>query len=306
MRVALTGVSGFLGSAMARALHGAGHSVTGLVRASSRREHVAPFVDRFVVGDHADSGSRPALLDGADCVVHNSLDWSMMRPEPPDIRGHLRSNVEGSIMLLHESAPRQFVFISSIAVHHDMMPRSTGPDGLNLVDEDHPLRPLTGYGAYKAAVEAHLWAEHFGNGRHTSAVRPCAVYGIDPKLDRSHGYTVIEELRATGGFFREGGGKFVHVEDVAAVVAAIVGNPDAAGRPFNLVDCYARHADWAAMAARVLGIEAEIDLSSPAQPENMFSKEAVRSLGVRLERGHAGIEAHLRELARVMGALEGA
>jgi hypothetical protein len=55
------------------------------------------------------------------------------------------------------------------------------------------------------------------------------------------------------------------------------------------------------MAARVLGIEAQIDFSSPAQPENAFSKEAVRSLGIALDRGHAGIESHLRELAAAMG-----
>jgi nucleoside-diphosphate-sugar epimerase len=301
MRVALTGVSGFLGSAIARALHGAGHSVTGLVRPTSRRELVDRFVDRFVVGDQADARCWAELLEGADCVVHNSIDWSMMRPDPPDMRGHLRSNLEGSIMLLHESAPRQFVFISTIAVHHDMMPRAKGPDGVNMVDEDHPLRPLSEYGAYKAAVEAHLWAEHFEKSRNTSAVRPCAVYGIDPKLDRSHGYKVIEALRAGGRYAREGGGKFVHVDDVGAVVAAIVGNEHAAGRPFNLVDCYARHADWAAMAARVLGIEAQIDFSSPAQPENAFSKEAVRSLGLVPDRGHTGIEAHLRALAAAMG-----
>lgn len=303
MRVALTGVSGFLGSAIARAVHGAGHTVTGLVRARSRREHVEAFVDRFVVGDQADARCWPELLDGADCVVHNSIDWSMMRPEPPDMRGHLRSNLEASILLLHESAPRQFVFLSTIAVHHDMMARAKDADGVNIVDEDHPLRPLSEYGAYKAAVEAHLWAEHFGKGRNASAVRPCAVYGIDPRLDRSHGYKVIEKLRSGERYARDGGGKYVHVDDVAAAVAAIVGNDAAAGRPYNLVDCYARHADWAVMAARVLGIEAEIDLSSPEKPENMFSKEAARSLGVGLERGHAGIEAHLRELAGAMGVL---
>ena len=47
MHVALTGVSGFIGSVVARHLRGAGHSMAGLIRPSSRRDHVEPFVERF-------------------------------------------------------------------------------------------------------------------------------------------------------------------------------------------------------------------------------------------------------------------
>ncbi len=137
MHVALTGVSGFIGSAIARHLHGAGHSVTGLVRSASRRDHVEPYVDRFVVGDQADPAAWPGLLEGADCVVHNSLDWRPLR-DPVDLEAHLRGNLEGSIRLLEAAAPRQFVFMSTIAVHHDILPRWEGR-----IDEDHPLRPAS-------------------------------------------------------------------------------------------------------------------------------------------------------------------
>jgi len=302
MHIALTGVSGFIGSAIARQLHGAGHTVTGLVRQTSRRDHVEPFVERFVVGDHADRSCWDDLLEGADCVVHNSVNWQPLKATPVDLDGHLRSNLDASIRFLHASAPRQFIFLSTIAVHHDMLPREKAADGTNLVTEDHPLRPSRLYGAYKASMEAHLWAEHFGSGRHTSAVRPCAVYGLDPNLERSHGYQVIKTLRETGRYDKPGGGKCVHVDDVAAVVGALVGNESAAGQPFNLVDCYARHADWAVMAAELLGIEAEIDMSSPALPQNSFSKAAVESLGVTLDRGHDGIRQSLQALIEAMDA----
>jgi nucleoside-diphosphate-sugar epimerase len=90
------------------------------------------------------------------------------------------------------------------------------------------------------------------------------------------------------------------VDDVAAAAAAAVGNPIAAGRAFNLVDCYARWADWAAIACDVLGASREIDLTSPASPRNSFSRDAARELGVRLDRGHEGIRSHLRALIRLM------
>lgn len=289
MHIALTGASGFIGSFIARKAHEAGHTVSALVRASSRRDHIQPYVSRFVEGTHDDKSVWPKLLDGADAVVHNSVDWTPIRSG--DDATHFRSNLLASLELLRFSAPRQFVFISTIAVHHDMRPRWHG-----VIDEDHPLRPANLYGAYKAAVEAHLWAEHFGSGRHTCALRPCGVYGIDPNIERSHGYDLVRKLQRGEPITKLGGGKFVHVEDVADAVVASLGNPDAAGRPFNLVDCYARWADWALMAREILGLSNPVDTSSSPTPKNEFTKDAAQSLGVRLERGHAGIRAHLEEL----------
>lgn len=292
MRVALTGASGFIGSALARALHGAGHEVTALVRESSRRRHIEPHVDRFVIGEQSDDSTWPELLDGAACVIHNSADWDALRGP---LERHLDTNLVGSIRLLERSKPRQFIFISTVAVHHDIRPRWRG-----VIDEDHPLRPATLYGAYKAAVEAHLWAAHFGDGVNASAFRPSGVYGIDPKLERSHGYGLIRKLKAGDPIRKPRGGKFVHVDDVAAAVVAALGCKDVAGRPVDLVDCYARWSDWARMAAEILNIDADIDESSPPHPRNTFSKDAVRALGVEMNRGHEGIREHLRELISLM------
>jgi len=304
MRIALTGASGFIGSFLCREAKSRGHAVTALVRESSRRDHIAPFVDQFVVGDHSDQSKWPALLELADAVVHNSVDAEALGPSsrlPPAhaYARHLESNLGASLMLLRASAPLPFVFMSTIAVHHDMRPRWEGR-----IDEDHPLRPNTDYGAYKAAVEAFLWAEHFDAtpARHVAAIRPCAVYGIDPDLPRSRGHAVIEAVRSGRPFTKPGGGKFVHVEDVASATISAAERPDASGMAFNLVDCYARHADWARMACEVLGTRVEIDASSPASPKNEFSKERThRVLGVEMERGHDGIREHLRELAAVVG-----
>jgi nucleoside-diphosphate-sugar epimerase len=295
MHIALTGASGFIGSVAARQLHAQGHTVQALVRPSSRRDHIAPFIARFVVGEQDDHRVWPELLDGADCVVHNSVDWSAVRGGETD--RHLQSNVLGSIRLLEASRPRQFIFISTIAVHHDMRPRWQG-----VIDEDHPLRPASLYGAYKAAIEAHLWSAHFGHGQHTCALRPCGVYGLDPALERSHGFSLIQKIRRGERIDKPGGGKFVHVDDVAAAIAACVGNADSAGKAYNLVDCYARWADWAALAAQLLDIDADIDFSSPPQPKNVFAKDAAESLGVSLNRGHEGIREALRELISAMGA----
>ena len=50
MLVALTGASGFIGSYTAKAMHGAGHRVRALFRATSRRDHIAPYVAEWREG----------------------------------------------------------------------------------------------------------------------------------------------------------------------------------------------------------------------------------------------------------------
>jgi len=302
MQVALTGASGFIGSFIVRELHAKGHRVTALVRATSRREHIEDAVDRFVIGNQADASCWDELLDGADGVIHNSADWEPLGgyggiPKPADFARHIERNLASSLNLLRCSAPRPFVFMSTIAVHHDMRSRWGGE-----IDEDHPLRPATAYGAYKAAVEAHLWAEHLGANRHTAAIRPSGVYGIDPNLPRSYGYTLVRKIkRGNEPLDRTGGGKFIHVEDVAQAAVAALTRPEAAGCAFNLADCYARWCDWAQMSCELLGVSREIDMSSPTVPKNVFLKEqTMQVLGVAMDRGHGGIRAHLRELIAVM------
>ena len=122
--------------------------------------------------------------------------------------------------------------------------------------------------------------------------------GIDPSLMRSIGAPIIKQIRDGEPFTRAGGGKFVHVDDVAAAMAAPFSRDVPPTGIYHLADCYARWSDWATLACEVIGTAIDIDFSSPPQPQNMFETESLaRDLGVTLDRGHAGIRTHLEDLA---------
>ena len=58
MNIALTGASGFIGSVIAKHAANHGYSVTALVRETSKREHIEPYVSRFVTGTHNNLEAR--------------------------------------------------------------------------------------------------------------------------------------------------------------------------------------------------------------------------------------------------------
>ena len=164
MLVSLTGASGFIGSYTAAALHRAGHRVRALVRESSRRDHIAPYVAEWVVGTQNDQGSAQRLSQGADALIHNSVSWNRdASNELPD----LEDNVIGSLRLLETcrlAGVGQFIFVSSVAAYHEI-PDSAG----GRITEETVTWPESTYGALKASVEAHLKAYHARYQMNTSA-----------------------------------------------------------------------------------------------------------------------------------------
>ena len=185
-RIAVTGASGFLGSFICKAAADAGYQVTALIRPTSRQDHIQAYVDQFVVGDQADPSCWPSLLSDVDCLIHNSFDWKALKAGLPE---HLLSNLVRGIELIATAAPRQCILISSVAVHHTILPPWQG-----VIKPDHPLRPGSLYGACKATLEAHLWAAHTTHDQPITIVRPAAVYGIDPNPSRTIGHPIVEAI----------------------------------------------------------------------------------------------------------------
>ena len=299
MLVALTGATGFIGSYTAAALRRAGHEVRALVRETSRRDHVAPHVTDWRVGDTSDPQAVAGLVAGVDAVIHNAADWDALERSPAT---HFERNVLASLRLLEAARlanVEQFLFVSSVAVYHEILPDRA-------LDENHPTWPSSVYGAYKAAVEPHLKAYHVTYGMNTSAWRPAAVYGVDPVLKNSQWYDLVVRARDGGTIDTPAGGKITHVQDVADALALAVGDAAVAGQFYNLVDGYMYWQAAAEFAKQSSGSGATIVDRKGAGPKNHFdTRKAVEFFNrhgntTAIRRGHEGVRQYVGELLQAL------
>jgi dihydroflavonol-4-reductase len=91
--VLLTGGSGFVGSAIARALIAAGYGVRALVRPTSPRNNIADLGLETVDGDMCDPAAVTRAMRGVQYVVHAAADYRLWAR---DREALVRTNVEGT------------------------------------------------------------------------------------------------------------------------------------------------------------------------------------------------------------------
>jgi len=162
MRVLVTGVAGFVGPWVAAAFVEAGHEVHGLVRGAGPWPRLAPLrlaLHRGSLGDDA----FPALIADVvpDAIVHLA-GLSFVPEAERDPSAAYRANLDGTIAVLaavRARAPRARVLVvTSGDVYGAVQP------GELPVAEETPLRPLTVYGASKAAADlaAAQWGRAYG------------------------------------------------------------------------------------------------------------------------------------------------
>ncbi|HEX6445798.1 MAG TPA: NAD-dependent epimerase/dehydratase family protein [Streptosporangiales bacterium] len=165
-RVLVTGGAGFIGTRVVDLLSADGYDV---VVADTR----VPDADvAYVGGDLHDPEVREkAFATGADAVVHLAAFTSVLRSveRPAEC---VRDNVEMTAALLELARDREvgtFVFASTNAVVGDV--------GGTPITEDLPPRPLSPYGATKAAGEMLLAGYAGAYGMATASLRFTNVYG---------------------------------------------------------------------------------------------------------------------------------
>ncbi len=219
-RVLVTGGSGFIGR----------HAVAGLMRAGATVRvldlgpHPDPSVD-VVVGDLSDPDVlEAAFAGGMDSVVHLAAVTSVLRSvENPG--GTFDTNVAGTHAVLEAARAAgvtSLAFASTNAV--------TGPMEAPAIVETATLRPLTPYGATKAASEMLMSAYTASYGVRCVCLRLTNVYGPGMQAKDSIVARLMRAIRLEREFEIYGDGRqvrdYVHAWDVIDAMKISLVNED--------------------------------------------------------------------------------
>jgi dihydroflavonol-4-reductase len=208
----VTGASGFVGSAVVRALLGAGHRVRALVRARSPRVNLDGLDIDIVEGDMRDAAGVAAAIQGARYVFHVAADYRLWAPDLDEI---VANNVEGMRAVMagaQDAGVERIVYTSSVAT---LKLRANGAPA----DETQPLAEGEAIGAYKRSkVAAERLVEKLIEQNHLPAVivNPSTPIGPRDVRPTPTGRIIVEAASGRMPAFVDTGLNLVHVDDVAA------------------------------------------------------------------------------------------
>jgi dihydroflavonol-4-reductase len=208
----VTGASGFVGSAVVRALIRSGFQVRALVRTGSPRVNLEGLTIDIAEGDMRDRAAVAAAMHGARYVFHVAADYRLWAPHPREI---FRSNVEGTQVVMGAALAagvERVVYTSSVAtlrLHENGRP----------ADETSPLSEDEAIGAYKRSkVAAERLVEDMVSRERLPAVivNPSTPIGPRDVRPTPTGRIIVEAASGRMPAFVDTGLNVVHVDDVAA------------------------------------------------------------------------------------------
>jgi dihydroflavonol-4-reductase len=211
-RVLVTGASGFVGSAVVRALVNAGYPVRAFVRGKSPRANLATLDVEIVEGDMRDAESVGRAMAGIRDVMHVAADYRLWSPDREEIR---RNNLSGTRIVM-EAALRcgveRIVYTSSVAA------LALHPDG-RPADESTALAESAAVGAYKRSkVAAQDLVETMiaRDALPAVIVNPSTPIGPRDIRPTPTGRIIVEAASGRMPGYVDTGLNLVHVDDVAA------------------------------------------------------------------------------------------
>jgi UDP-glucose 4-epimerase len=232
----VTGIAGFIGSALASALLKAGHEVLGLDNLTTGFRDNVPAGAIFYEGDCQDGRMYESVLPRRrfDAIFHIA-GQSSGEISFDDPVYDLRTNTESTLRLIRyglETGSTRLIYASSMSVY------GSQPD--NPVREDAPTAPLSFYGVGKLASE-HYLRIYQAQGIRPTSLRLFNVYGPGQNMGnlRQGMVSIFMAMMVRDKHIHVKGNPnryrdFVYIDDVVNAFLACLDHPASIGWNINI------------------------------------------------------------------------
>jgi dihydroflavonol-4-reductase len=211
VRALVTGATGFVGAAVARALLQSGREVRALVRAGSDRRNLAGLQLECLEGDLTDAASLARAVRDCEAVFHVAADYRLGAPRPQEL---YQVNVEGTRNVLNAARAAgvgRIVYTSSVATIG--IPADGTPG-----NEATPVTLADMVGHYKRSkfLAEELARTAARSGLPVVIVNPSTPVGPGDVKPTPTGLMVRDAACGRMPAYVDTGLNIVHVDDVAA------------------------------------------------------------------------------------------
>lgn len=305
MNIALTGITGMVGSHLIKKLieenpEGSPFNIRALIRESSVVEHLKTFEDvDYIIGGLEDRESLAKLVHDVDVLVHLAHF-----PGPVQAVDELvKVNVNGTFDLLEEAKKakvKQVVFMSACTVFGQILP---SVDKEHPLDENHPVYPSSLYGSIKSSIEGFCHYYQKSRAFDVTILRPVTVYGVRPQLDKSEWFQTVDYLATNYNVDLKGSTKYVAVGSVVQAIQKVMGNAEASGKTYHLIDGHIHNLDLGKLIAETIDSFGECEgvMGEDGVP---MSNQAALDLGVEFP-GQERIVEYIKLIHKLQGEYGG-
>ena len=208
--VLVTGASGFVGAAVARAALGRGFKTRVLMRAHANRANISGLDVEAVEGDMRDAASMAKAMDGARYLFHVAADYRLWARDPSEIERNNLMGARATMQAALKAGVERVVYTSSVA--------ALKPGNGEAVDETSRHTPDSAIGAYKRSklvAEREVERLVAEEGLPAVIVAPSTPIGPRDIKPTPTGRIIVEAATGRMPAFVDTGLNLVHVEDVA-------------------------------------------------------------------------------------------
>jgi dihydroflavonol-4-reductase len=211
VKALVTGATGFVGAAVARALLEEGWQVRALARTGSDRRNLREIAVEVLEGDLADSDSLAQALAGCEALFHVAADYRLGAFDPQQL---YRTNVEGTRNILdaaRAAGVRRIVYTSSVATIGIPADGSPGTEATRATVSD-----MIGHYKRSKFLAEEVARDAARAGTPVVIVNPSTPVGPGDVKPTPTGQMVLDAAAGRTPAYIDTGLNIVHVDDVAA------------------------------------------------------------------------------------------